>query len=84
MLGNSRCPHDAEHKNNKNSIRTKTCTHRDPDWKNTKVGGVVQPKCLRALFVADPPAEDVLRVSHHLRLGDLALEGLKGGRVNGS
>jgi hypothetical protein len=47
-----------------------------PRSKTHRVGGVVQPKCLRALFVADPPAEDVLCVSHHLRLGDLALEGL--------
>jgi hypothetical protein len=38
-----------------------------------RVGGVVHPQCLEALPVADPPAEDVLRASHHLRLGDLAL-----------
>jgi hypothetical protein len=37
------------------------------------VGGAVHPQCLGALSVADPPAEDVLRASHHLRLGDLVL-----------
>jgi hypothetical protein len=37
------------------------------------VGRAVYPQRLRALLVADPPADDVLRASYHLRLGDLAL-----------
>jgi hypothetical protein len=41
--------------------------------KSYRIGRAVYPKCLGALSVADLPAEDALRTSRHLRLGDLAL-----------
>jgi hypothetical protein len=41
--------------------------------KTYRVGGIVYPKCLGALPVANLPVEDALPTSRHLRLGDLAL-----------
>jgi hypothetical protein len=37
MLGTSRCPRGVKNTNNRDSIGTMTCTHRDPNWKNTKI-----------------------------------------------
>jgi hypothetical protein len=43
-----------------------------------RVRRTIYPKRLGAFPVADPPVVDVLRTSHHLRLGDFALHDLSG------
>jgi hypothetical protein len=43
---------------------------------------VVHPKRLGTLPVADPPAEDALRPSRHLHLGDIALHDPGGVRLS--
>jgi hypothetical protein len=37
VSGTSRCPRGAKKTRHRHSIRTKTCTHTDPNWKNIKV-----------------------------------------------
>jgi hypothetical protein len=78
--GTSRCPRGAEKQDADipSEPTPKTCTRTDLTQINIKVEdsrgrrGYI-PLVPGALSVADPPAEDVLRVSHHLRLVDLAL-----------
>jgi hypothetical protein len=77
-LGTSRCPRGSVKQDVEIQPETtpKTCTRIDLKTlrsKTHRVGGAVHPQCLGELPVADPPTEDVLRASHHLRLGDLAL-----------